>query len=88
MSDLYLLVKIGPLGFTHKPAFVTWLDTPHVDLASATHGEGQALLFRLERYDCSTAFAEAIKSGQLVTNYRDETFQLVRIPKQRKRRRL
>lgn len=67
-TDNYLLVIIGPLGLTY-PAEVRWLSEPPENLAQYTRGEGQALLFKLEKWDCSTEFNAALKDGQAAEGY-------------------
>jgi hypothetical protein len=60
----YLLMEISPTGFD----FVTlsFLPEPPEDLGMVTHGEGQALLFKLEKFDCSTEFARALENGEFL----------------------
>lgn len=74
--DNYLLVIIGPLGMTY-PADVRWLSAPPEDLLQYTRGEGQALLFKLEKFDCSTEFAAALNNGQAAEGYGKTRLELV-----------
>jgi hypothetical protein len=73
--ECYLLVVIGPLGFDY-PADVRWLSKPPESLYQYTRGEGQALLFKLENYDASTEFHEALLSGEAQEAYGKIAFAL------------
>jgi len=66
MKSLYALLHIGPLGFKQTELqFVEELPED-ADKAYYTHGEGQCLIFKLDKYDMSTNFNKAFKQG-LVT---------------------
>jgi len=63
---LYLLVYIGPLGLSWTEIRV--LAKPPESLYSIGRGEGQALLFKLDKFDCSTEFFEALMNGQVAAD--------------------
>jgi hypothetical protein len=60
---LYLLVYIGPLGLSWTEIRV--LAKPPESLYAIGRGEGQALLFKLDKFDCSTEFFEALMDGRV-----------------------
>ena len=71
MSDkpkLYLTIRAGPLGFTKNdwPARITFHREKHENLLALSRGEGQVLQFALDGYDVSTAFGEALDTGEVL----------------------
>ena len=74
--ECYLLVVVGPLGFSY-PCDAKWLTEAPEDLSRFTKGEGQALLFKLEKFDCSTEFHAALVSGEVPEAFKKIRFDLV-----------
>lgn len=66
MGKLYLIWEIGPMGFSTVKTELVPTDVKPENLPAITKGEGQALLFELIDYDCSTNFGQAIESGKLL----------------------
>lgn len=75
MEDLWVVIVIGPWGLLEgQPVDIYFHDKP-VDseylLTRYTRGEGQALSFKLDTWDCSTEFAKALKSGEVAEAFKD-----------------
>lgn len=61
--SLYALIHIGPTGFNDvELEFVDELPED-ADKAYYTRGEGQCLIFKLDKYDMSTNFHKAFLAG-------------------------
>lgn len=60
---LRIVLHIGPLGLQSEllPAKVQFVDRPQ-NLAAVTRGEGQALQFVLEDWDCNQAWADGLQN--------------------------
>jgi hypothetical protein len=65
--NLYVLILVSPVGL--KSSDIVFLDNKPNNLLEYTRGEGQALLFKLINFDCSTNFSEALSSGLFFQDY-------------------
>lgn len=63
MADMYLIMHIGPAGLKWTRLRLTGAKP---DPKEFTHGEGQCLVFKLDDWDCSMAFAKAIEDGVFI----------------------
>ena len=61
---LRVILHIGPLGLEDDNRL--YFTDREEDLYKYTRGEGQALGFVLENFDCSTEFAKALEDGTLL----------------------
>lgn len=70
-TDLWAVLRIGPLGFDAKswpPTLRLYSEKPNPRVT----GEGQVLLFKLEASDTSTAFAAAIRDGRFAADFGEQ----------------
>ena len=69
---LRIVMHIGPTGLDDTELF--WTDKKEDLLGKYTRGEGQALQFVLENYDCSPNFFSALQDGTLLKDFRGSKF--------------
>ena len=73
---VYLSLRIGPLGFEQNIG--VFISNTKPDPLKYTRGEGQALIFELIDFDCSTEFAAALRDGRFINDFPSLRYRMTR----------